>query len=256
MMSPNDGQRPSRLELDRYATGELSAQERADLEARLDDRARAHLDAIELAAAARRPAPDWSELRRRAAEAPADAAAPPPANDTRGFARWRPLIAVAVAAVALLIAAPVLLQGPERGTGITIKAPEALSLYQREGEVLEPYEPGTALGEGDTIGFKVTHQGHRSVVVMSVDGNGTVSVFYPESGEAPEPLPKEGKIALPGSVILDGAPGPEVFVAVFDTPVPAAREALQRTYQAGGHAGVTDWARSAEGVVAVEVPRK
>jgi hypothetical protein len=255
--SPDGDRRPSRLALDRYHTGELDPDELASLEGRLDAGAREHLAALE-AARTETPRPDWAEIRRRAALGDTGRAVevPAPANDGRGFRRWLgPLFAVAAAAVALLVLTP-------RGTDpdyVGVKAGEQLSIYQLSGEVLTPYEPGTALGEDDVVGFKVAHVGQRGVVLLSVDGTGTISQFHPEAGDEPLPLPagEDGiEIPLPGTVILDGAPGPEVFVAVFDVSVSEARAELARRFQSGGHAAVTDWADHTEGVVAVEVPRR
>ena len=56
--------------------------------------------------------------------------------------------------------------------------------------------------------------------------------------------------------MLDGAPGPEIFVAAFDTDVAAARAALTDTWSNGGASAVLAWADGREDVDAVAVERK
>ena len=130
--TPNDGTRPSKLELDRYAAGELSADEMSALEARLDDRARAHLDALE-AARSSVPKLDIAALRARAA-----ASAPEAANDNRG---WLAAVGLfLVAAIALFL----FLQPSE--PEIAFRTGDALTIHQSQGYRLFDYAPGTPVG--------------------------------------------------------------------------------------------------------------
>lgn len=244
-LTENPGTRPSKLALGRLATGELEPHEADAVRASVGDAEQAWLDGIQ-DARDELPAFDASALRARAASAePADTApsVPSPANDTRGFRALVPLLLMA--ALALVVAWPAI---DPRPTGVDpdyvgVRSGSGLEAYHLEGGSLVRYDD-RALGEGDVVGFKVSPGRHQGVVVLSVDGTGHVSVYWPASGEAPEPVRGDGPVALPGSVTLDGAPGPEVFVAVFDRPVSAARAEVQRTWQAGGRAGLIDWARS------------
>lgn len=236
----NEGQRPSRLLLGRYATGELSPEEAAAVEARLDETSRRVLAEMESARAAVRPL-DVAALRRRER----------PANN----ARWYGLATLVLAAVVL---AMFLVLGRPSGTGpdVRFRTGDTLQVHRLDGQRLVPYQQGVAVGSGDVLGFKVVATGHRSVVVMSVDGSGRVQVYWPEEGDVAEPIDADGLLALPGSLTLDDAPGPELFVAVFDEDVPLAREALEHAWQSGGAPGVLDWAGAAAGVDAVEVTRR
>jgi hypothetical protein len=258
--TPNDGTRPSKLELDRYATGELYASEAVALEARLDDRARAHLDAV-AAARSQVPAFDAAALRARATALPASATGSPgpnplPANDNRSWLAGIGLLLAAALALFVVLQVWGPTGGPDAPDTVRFRTGDALSVHQLQGRRLFAYEAGTPIGEGDVLGFRVNATGRRGVVLLSVDGNGTVSVFFPAAGSEPEPLDGDGFVALDGTVTLDGAPGPEVFVAVFDKPVDQAKDEVQRAFQSGGHPGLVAWASGAEGVDAVEVTRR
>jgi len=253
MMPPiNEGSRPSRLTLDRYATGELSAAEQEAVRTHLDTDpgSRAHLEAIEAARA--RVAPlDIDALRRRATQlATAPPALPAPAN--RAYRTWfTPVLLVAAALLVALVST----LGPTPDPHTTVRSADALRVYQLQGNQLHPYA-GDVLGHGDVIGFKVNAAGHQSVVILSVDGAGTISVFYPDAQGAPVPLRGDGMVALPGSVVLDAAPGPEVFFAVFDTPVEQARADAARAWQSGGTEGLRDWIARESQVDGVAIERK
>lgn len=243
-MNLNDGQRPSHLELDRYTTGELGPDDARKLEARLDAEARRYLEVL---AETKRSLPplDLAAVRARARAIDA----PPAANNTRFY--W-------VVAPILLAAAALMLVVGLRPTdpGVRYRTGDGFALFQRSGDELVAYAAGTPLGQDDVLGFKVVATGHQGVVVLSVDGTGAVTVFYPESGDRPEPIAGDGFVPLPGTVILDGAPGPEVFVAVFDRSVSEARSEVERTFQAGGHPGLEEWAAAAADVAAVEITRR
>jgi hypothetical protein len=246
MMSPNRGDRPSLLQLGRYAAGELDEQARHKLESELDADARRVLSEME-AARSSMPALDVASLRARAAALPAQPV-PLPANNTWGFRAWMPALALAAALLLTFWLWP----DPQ----VRYRPGDLLNLYHLGPQGGVPYAQGTPLGEDDMLGFEVVAGGHHGVVVLSVDGNGAVSVFYPRSGEEPEPISGDGRVKLPGSVILDGAPGPEVFLALFDVSVDEARRQVQHTYQSGGHEGLLDWAATAPSVDAVPVTRR
>jgi hypothetical protein len=241
MMTPNRGDRPSLLQLGRYATGELDTHELDP--AGLDDESQRTLAEME-ALRASMPPLDLAALRQRAATLPA--------NNTRHFRAWMPLLALAAALLlALLVVWP-----REDAPDVRYRPGDTLNVYHLGPQGGVPYQQGTPLGENDMLGFEVAVGGHRGVVLLSVDGQGTVSVFYPKSGDSPEPLLGDGLVKLPGSVILDGAPGPEIFLALFDTSVTEARQQVRHTYQSGGHEALLDWAASAPGVDAVAVTRR
>lgn len=250
ILPSNEGDRPSRLLLGRLASGELDPDHERLLRGSLDARSGEILAEIESCKATLPPL-DLSALRARAAllprEIPAHSA---PANN---FSRFRSLMPLLAIAAALLMALLVVVQ-PDDAPDIRPKG-SGLKVYQLGPQGGEPYSPGAAVGENDMLGFSVAASGHRGVVLLSVDGSGAVSVFYPASGDAPEPLQGEGLVKLPGSVILDDAPGPEIFLAVFDADVSEAKSRVQRAFQSGGHEGLMDLAEEAD-IDAVAVTRR
>jgi hypothetical protein len=245
-LHPNDGDRPSLLQLGRLASGELDDAEADALRARLDDQGRATLAEIEAARHQVRPF-DATALRQRAADAQPAPSVPAPANRA-----W--LGAFVALAAALLVGLAVALAPSVPPADITFRSGDALSAYVLDGRQLVPWE-GQALGDGATVGFQVGATGHRGVVLLSVDPSGAVTTFWPEHGDAPEPLRGDGMVALPGTVVLDAQQGREVFVAVFDHDVPTAEAKVAQAHELGGVDGLLRWADDAEGVAAIAIVR-
>jgi hypothetical protein len=120
---------------------------------------------------------------------------------------------------------------------VSTKGRPALHLFVRRGERVFAPRSGEALAPGDAVRFVVEPRGHRYLLVVSIDGAGKVSVYHPFQGEVSAPLGADPRVELPGSIVLDRAPGPERIFALFsDAALSAAavRESLERT-AAGGH---------------------
>lgn len=90
-----------------------------------------------------------------------------------------------------------------------------LSVYRSnaEGEVEEIEDASTAT-QGDRLQIAYRAAGARSGVIFSVDGNGTVTLHYPESAIGDATLIQDGEVALPYAYILDDAPFFEQFFFV------------------------------------------
>lgn len=237
----------SKLTLGRFVTGELDTDEATAVEQSIaaDPALAAQVARIQQARSAVAPF-DAAALRARAAEASEDVAmvTPPAANDNRAFLAVIPILLAA--AVALFFVIPSADQPVDR---VTLRGASVLQVYHLESAGLSSYDD-RALSSGDVLGFKVDPGTHDSVVLLSVDGHGALTVHYPAEGTT-EPLTGAGVQALPGSIILDDAPGPEHFVAVFGKSVTEARTQAQRAWQSGGPAGLQDWAQSNDVDVAV-----
>lgn len=148
--------------------------------------------------------------------------------------------AVAAAALVLAVAQPWRDGGPtpaDDGAAVRVKGAVALDLYTlQDGDVIEA-EPGVVLRPGDRIQFTYTSGPLNHLIVLGVDGRGTLSRYYPERGADSLAVAPGSRVVLEDSLVLDDAPGPEVFVAVFsDDPLQVAEveRVIQRTLADGG----------------------
>jgi hypothetical protein len=158
--------------------------------------------------------------------------------------RWA-LLATPVAAGLVLAVGTSGLQGRRTGPAtavvdeepaISTKGPPALRLFVRRGERVFAPRSGEALEAGDAVRFVVEPRGRRYLLVVSIDGAGQVSVYHPFQGARSAPLQAAPRVELPGSIVLDRAPGPERVFAVFSDEAlstAAVREPLERM-AAGG----------------------
>ncbi len=233
----NPGTRPSHLSLDRFVTGELSEPPI------LDEAARAHVNAVKAAAADVVPL-DAHALRQRASQLTGNVDIPVSANRMP----WM-VGGLLAAALALFVT----LQPPTADV-IRTRGDADLLVFQVGRFALFPYD-GEVVNPATDLVLKVRAGQHQGVVVLGVDGTGTVSQYWPESGEAPEALAGGGIVDLPGSLRLDATPGPEVLVAAFDMEVSPVRDALRTAFQVGGLEGVRGWASAHPDADAVVVER-
>ncbi|MCK6525190.1 DUF4384 domain-containing protein [Myxococcota bacterium] len=223
----NDGDRPSRLALARAATGEtapLGGPEALAFAAELQD-AEASLAPF-----------DWEILRAAAArvedkpEAVAAAPAPPP---------WWRRLAWAFAPLAVVAAALALVVLPDAPSSRAKGDVDLDFVVLREGRVMPGVE-GRVYGPGDLLQFTYRAAGHERLVLLSIDGEGRVTVFYPSAGDTPLAVVPGERHVLDGSIALDDAPGPELFVAVFGpSGVEEARELVEGAWSRGGAAAVS-----------------
>jgi hypothetical protein len=146
--------------------------------------------------------------------------------------RWAWLAVPAVAVAVLIIA---LWQRPERRDELGIKGDASWQVFgNRDGQTFAVRDE-TELVPGDRIRFVVLPDGAKYLLVASVDGSGTVTIYYPYNGEHSASI-KGDRFELAGSIVLDDAPGPErIYAILSDHPVAAAVVAAQlRELAAGG----------------------
>lgn len=213
----------SSLALDEHAVGQLEPARRDAVRAHLVDcphcgaRAKA-LEAERIRFAAR------ERGRRRAA--PTGVVRPAIAV---GFG-----LLVAAAAVLLLVDR----RDPGSPPGDTTRAKGGLRLevYVKKGDQVLPAR-GAVLRPGDAIRFAVAGVDGGYLAVLGRDGTGRVSVYYPPGERAAPASRAEEEEALPGSIVLDDAPGPETIALVHcDAAVPVAT--LAAVLARGGDAPV------------------
>lgn len=136
-------------------------------------------------------------------------------------AAWRRLLPPLGLAAAVGGAAAVLLvAGPDRSPVLQAKGAGALSVFVLRDEQVFAIGDGARLRPGDRIRFAVQGAGAAFVLVASIDERRKVSVYQPSTALGPD----SGAVtALPDSIRLDDALGPERIFAVFsDRPVPEA----------------------------------
>lgn len=187
---------------------------------------RARLDALEAdrrAFLARRP------TGALLAALEARASAPP------WWRRWLPALGggllLAGAAALALTWAPAAPAPPEPD-GVRLKAAVGLSFHVRTPAGVSDGVPGGTYHPGDAIQLRYNSPAYEHLVVVSIDGRGTVTPFYDADGHSLGIEPGVGKL-LDGSVILDDAEGTERIIGCFSpepldtaTVVAAAEAAL------------------------------
>lgn len=117
---------------------------------------------------------------------------------------------------------------------------------QHDGNVL-PGDPSTPVQAGDAIQFTYRTTATR-MILLSVDAGGTVTVFWPAHANGTDHgvdvIPGERHV-LDGSIVLDDAPSPEVFVGFFgDWTVDEAKTRAEVTFASAGIDGIASWGRS------------
>jgi hypothetical protein len=169
------------------------------------------------------------ELFRRAA------ALAPPAPSRGLFAlvlRPRSLgWAIATVVTALLVATFTPVE-PDRGpdpipsrTGNRLKGATLEAFQEVDGAPVR-LGPEARLAAGAVVQFRVSSS-RGFVALLGVDGTGTVSRYLPVGGEVSDPFTPGAGRALPDALVLDDAPGPEVFL-VFLSDEPLLVEDLEQ----------------------------
>ncbi len=147
---------------------------------------------------------------------------------------WRrllPVLALCVPVLALVVLAPRLL--PQQA-GVHFKGNEFKVVAARGGGTPELLGPDGPVRSGDALRFAYEAPEAGHLLVLELDGRGVASVFHPFGGKASVPLPALQRDFLPGSVVLDDAPGPEWLFAVFSPrPLDAEPLLVQLRAQAG-----------------------
>lgn len=154
--------------------------------------------------------------------------------------RWPLLLIPAAAALLVMVVVP----RPTRTTveddgALIAKGQLSLAGFVARGDEVFPLSPGAVLKPGDRVRFVVDGVNASKPVyalVASVDGVGAVSVYFPFGADRSGVVEGGPRVELPGSVVLDAAPGPERVFAVF-SETPFSAESVRAALAALGHAG-------------------
>lgn len=133
--------------------------------------------------------------------------------------RWRMGLAAIAAVFCVWLVASRGRSGDEQ---TRTKGKPALSFYVKHGDAVREGAPGEAVFANDAINFVVSTERPAFLAIISVDGAGKVSAYYPE-GPTAAAIPAGRDRVLPRSVLLDDTLGLERVVGVFcDRPMVVA----------------------------------
>ncbi|MFC1610482.1 hypothetical protein ACFL6C_05965 [Myxococcota bacterium] len=105
------------------------------------------------------------------------------------------------------------------------KGAVGLEVYCRRHAKVFPLSPGDNLQADDMLRFVPTLPGPGYLMIVSVDGEGQVSLYHPTAGREAE-LVRGERRSLPGSIILDRALGVERIFALF-SPKPFTLDVVE-----------------------------
>lgn len=211
----------SDISFDRLLAGDLPASD--------ERRVRDHLAVCALCAER------WADIDARRA---AFAAAPPalelgpPVADP--WPRWRWIgPAAALAAVAAVVLFLVVPRGePGMAPATRAKGGETFQLYIRHGARVRRGGVSEIVHPSDQLQFGYSSPSPGYAAVLSRDGAGVVSVYFPDGGSAAAAVPAGRDQLLPRSTILDETLGAERVVALLCSS-PVEIEPLRRELATG-----------------------
>jgi len=151
----------------------------------------------------------------------------------RASRRWTIGFAAVAAAFGLWLVAS---RDRHDGAETRSKGKPALTFYVKHSEVVREGGPGEVVYPNDAINFTVSTEVPAYLAIVSVDGAGKVSAYYP-AGPAAAAIPTGRDQVLPRSVLLDDTLGVERVVGVFcDRPIAVAElvAAVARDAISGG----------------------
>jgi len=158
------------------------------------------------------------------------------ANTREAVARRRVVLGGAGLLVPLAAAATVMLVAPELIVGEREIPMEtrpkglnpALAVHRKvDGSKPEALSSGTVASVGDVLQISYRSGNATHGVVLSIDGNGAVSLHFPESVAGNTRLDPDGFVELPHGYALDDAPRYERFFFVTDDAPIDARAVLE-----------------------------
>ena len=136
----------------------------------------------------------------------------------------------AVAAAAAVVAVVIAARPPREPPGqreLGIKGGPAWLVVGHRADRTFQIRNGEALAPGDALRFVIVPDRALYLLIASIDGAGVASIYFPYGGARSERV-DGSRIELPGSIVLDAAPGPERLFAIFsDEPLDAAPVAAQ-----------------------------
>lgn len=153
-------------------------------------------------------------------------------------------IAAVVTALLLAVVVPEVVESPEvlaRPRGADRSEGSVITAWHDAGGAAVILNQGARLGEGDALRFTVS-SARSHMALLGVDGAGAVSSYVPVGGGMS--MPREpGARPLDDELVLDGASGPEVFLAFLSDEallVDDLKRAIRDAVDAGGVRALPD----------------
>lgn len=143
---------------------------------------------------------------------------------------------LAIPALAGVVVLLVLLRrGDPPAPELAAKGDATWQVFAHRGDLTFAVHDGAELAAGDRIRFVVAPGAARFLLVASIDGAGHATIYYPYGAAESEPI-AGARVELPGSIVLDAAPGPErVFAILSDEAIASAAVLAElRAIGAGG----------------------
>lgn len=107
---------------------------------------------------------------------------------------------------------------------VAVKGGANLQIFARRGSQVFAATDGARLQPGDALRFAIQPGGLPYLLIVSRDGAGQVSVYYPFGGTESARLDPDKRSELPGSVELDATLGEErIFAVLSRQPLEAAK---------------------------------
>jgi hypothetical protein len=146
--------------------------------------------------------------------------------------RWPSLGAFAMGgAIAAALALFVVFPRTTDSSSTRLKGGPRLSYFVKRGADTRPGGAGETVRAGDTLIFATSSAAPRFVAILSREGSGKASVYFP-SGTRAEPVDAGREVVLPLATVLDDAVGTEQIYGLFCTsaePLEPLRSALAAT---------------------------
>lgn len=121
---------------------------------------------------------------------------------------------------------------------LATKGEGSLQVFARRGQQVFAVKDGETLSPGDAIRFFLGPSGKGQVIIGSVDGAGIATIYFPYGGRGSAAIAPDKRFEVPGSIVLDHAPGPERIFAVF-SPAPMESEPVRQALSSLGARGTS-----------------
>lgn len=138
-----------------------------------------------------------------------------PSKRSRGRAVGLAVTCLALAAAVFIrLSAPRPTEAPERAFETRAKGGAKLGFFVKRGDRVFEGATGETVRAGDQLRFVVTSGSPKHIAILSRDGRGVASVYYPASAHS-QALVAAGQTALDAAVELDATPGEEALFGIF-----------------------------------------